>query len=56
MEINSNEQALKDLIKAALDAEGQLTYLLGNQLIKGVTTRAPLEKLITSIQAYKQAN
>lgn len=54
MEINNNEQALKDLIKAALDAEGQLTYLLGKQLIQGATTRAPLEKLITSIQTYKQ--
>lgn len=54
MKNDNNEQVLNGLIKAALDAESQLRYLLSNQFIKGNTTRAPLEKLVACIQSYRQ--
>lgn len=48
------DQKLQDLIKAALDAEGTLSNLINSNQIKGVVTRAPIEKLIAATQNYKQ--
>lgn len=53
---SSNNQAALDLIQAVLDAESTLSNLLNKNQITGIVTRAPLEKLIASIQFYRQTN